>query len=412
MKSPGCIRLAIALTLCMAISIGASEAQEELGAAVANIERAAFWKTRGFNFNPHQMSAQEMDLQVEALSPLVYQREVGGAADQTGDEAVAKTERPSPMPTLDQVKAAAARATSGSQQRALLYGRGLRGMQSLAVKVSLTEASFRKPALWTAEGISEAQIKREIETTLEAAAIKVIPTLDPNSASLRVSARSIDTAYGSYEISVDMRLLDRVTIARSGVTTLAITWKDTLSGYFDKRHDASERQLAYLDDPRQLIRRGVNSLINDWLEANTGPEDAAGHQGGSGLSAGKHLIPEEALVDMAILISLDRQMMQNASSGGNSAVVSMGQSVLLPTLALYLAELGISPEKMEQRHSHLLKADAGAGPYTARFSYVDLPPLSLLEYIQAYSQWLQGGQETPKNTSPPLEVQQAGEAIQ
>jgi hypothetical protein len=254
----------------------------------------------------------------------------------------------------------------------------------VAVKVNLTEASFRKPALWSSEGITEAQIKREVETALTSAGIKVVPALGPSTSGLRISASSIDTAYGSYELRVDMRLLDRVTIARSGVATLAITWKHSLSGYLDERHDASDRLLHYIDNPRQLIRRGVNSFVNDWLQANA-PGDAVQDGDGGVRERGRDIVvPEQALLDMAILISLDRQMTNSIQSQGNEVGVSVGHSVLQATLTEYLSKLGMWSNKMKQRHNHLLKPDAST-PYTARFDYVDLPPMSLVDFLQAHA---------------------------
>jgi len=403
MKNLGKTILIVTLTLTPVLSTALCEQVQDEGlkAAIVNIERAAFWKARGFDFNPNQTSAQQMDMKVAELSPSVYQREVADNADDAdaADNVTATTDKAASAPTLDQAETEADGVISESEQRALLYGRGLKGIRSLAVKVNLTEASFRKPALWTSEGITEAQVKREIETALELAGVKVVPAIGFDSPGLRVSASSIDTTYGSYEISIDMRLLDRVTISRTGITTLAITWKNTLSGYLDERHDASDSQLLYVDDPRHLIRRGVNSFVNDWLEANIAKEPAEGVEGGVGDTDGDYAIPEQALLDMAILISLNRQMLNSASSKGGDRAVSMGQSILLPTLALYLAELGMSPEKMKARHSRLLQTGTDQGPYTSRFSYVDLPPMSLIDYIQEYSQWLQDANETV--ASPP-----------
>ncbi len=396
MKNLGKTVLIIILTLTLAWSTAlcAQAEDESLKAALANMERAAFWKARGFDFNPNKLSAQQMDMKVEEQNPLIYQREVANHAQDPNDSAAVRKDKVAAVPTLDQVKAEAGKVISESDQRALLYGRGLKGIRSLAVKVNLTEASFRKPALWTSEGITEDQIRREIETALESAGIKVVPTINARSSGLRVSASSIDTAYGSYEISIDMRLLDRVTISRSGITTLAITWKHSLSGYLDERHDAGDRHLLYLDNPRQLFRRGVNSFVNDWLAANAAQVPVEAVEVGMDKLGRDYVVPEQALVDMAILISLDRQMMNSTPSKTGDRVLSMGQSVLQPTLARYLAELGISPEKMKSRHSHLLQADTGQGPYTSRFSYVDLAPMSLIDYIQQYSQWQQDANET------------------
>jgi hypothetical protein len=403
MQNLGRTILVVTLTLASSLSPGLyGQAQDgSLKASIANIERAAFWKARGYDFNPNKLSAQQMDMKVEALNPLVYQSEVADRADGPKDDAPAQTDKAAPALTRDQIKAAATRVISESDQRALLYGRGLEGIRSLAVKVNLTEASFQKPALWTSEGISEALIKREIEMALESAGIEVVASINPGSSGLRVSASSIDTAYGSYEINVDMRLLDRVTISRSGVTTLAITWKHSLSGYLDERHDASDSHLKYLDNPRQLIRRGVNSFVNDWLAANAEKTSDKTGNAGEGSTGRDYVIPEQALLDMAILISLDRQMMNSASAKGGQAVVSMGQSILQPALAQYLAKLGISPEKMKLRHSHLLQAGGSQKPYTSRFGYIDLPPMSLIDYVREYSQWLQDpnapGTSAPQN---------------
>ena len=322
-------------------------------------------------------------------NPEFYQADVTDRADQAGENVLLQTDKAAAALTRDQVKAAASQVISEADQRALLYGRGLKGLRSLAVKVNLTAASFQKPPLWTSEGISEAQIKREIETALTSAGIEVVPSISPSSSGLRISASSIDTAYGSYEINVDMRLLDRVTISRSGVTTLAITWKHALSGYLDERHDGSDSHLKYLDNPRQLIRRGVNSFVNDWLAANGEETITETGKRDTGRVGRDYVIPEQALLDMAILISLDRQMMRSASAQGGGSVVSMGQTVLQPALAQYFAKLDISPDKMKLRHSQLLQAGGMQKTYTSRFGYIDLPPMSLLDYVGEYSQWLQ-----------------------
>jgi hypothetical protein len=391
MQNLGRTILVVTLTLASSLSpeLYAQAQDESLKVSITNIERAAFWKTRGYDFNPNKLSAQQMDMKVEELNPQVYQKEVAYRAKKAADNVPQQTDQAAPALTRDQVKAAANRVISESDQRALLYGRGLQGIRSLAVKVNLTEASFQKPALWTAEGIREAQIKREIERALEAAGIEVVASINPGSSGLRVSASSIDTAYGSYEINVDMRLLDRVKISRSGVTTLAITWKHFLSGYLDERHDASDSHLKYLDNPRQLIRRGVNSFVNDWLAANADKTSAEPGNAGATRTDRDYVIPEQPLLDMAILISLNRQMMNRASAKGGQAVMSMGQSILQPALAQYLAKLGISPEKMKQRHSQLLQAGGSQKPFTSRFSYIELPPMSLIDYVREYSQWLQ-----------------------
>ena len=101
-----------------------------------------------------------------------------------------------------------------------------------------------------------------------------------------------------------------------------------------------------------------------------------------------YVVPEQALLDMAILLSLDRKMMASIQSQGSEVGVPVGQSILQSTLTEYLHKLGIWSDKMKQRHNHLLKPDA-SDPYTARFGYVDLPPMSLVEYLQAYAQGLQ-----------------------
>ena len=174
-----------------------------------------------------------------------------------------------------------------------LYGRALKGVDSLGLQVSLSQASVDKPGLWTSEGITETLIKREIELALASAGLKVVP-MGPSVPGLVLIAESTDNSSGDYQITVEVQLLDQVFIVNRGVTTATVTWRDEVSRSYNGRPD-SGKYLHFVDNPRQLIRQCVNGFINDWITANQNvvPRE----------SDKMCVVYEQALIDMSICLA-------------------------------------------------------------------------------------------------------------
>ena len=265
-----------------------------------DIERAAFWKARGFKFDPKQMSAKEMNEKVKELDPVVYWKAEGFVYDPKANILIKipkrdynpldaevielgirlEGEQPDSNSANVEQTVASLKVDLGqisakewdeevkmkAATRLEVFGKALAGVDSLWLTVSLSEGSIEKPSLWTSEGITQAQVKREIELALVSAGLKVAPA-GPSVSGLVLSAYSVDQFNGNYLITVEIQLLDQVYIVNRGITTSAVTWRDEEFVSYNGRLDSSDRR-HFVDNPRQLIRRCVNGFINDWIAAN------------------------------------------------------------------------------------------------------------------------------------------------
>ena len=265
-----------------------------------DIERAAFWKARGFKFDPKQMSAKEMNEKVKELDPVVYWKAEGFVYDPKANILIKipkrdynpldaevielgirlEGEQPDSNSANVEQTVASLKVDLGqisakewdeevkmkAATRLEVFGKALAGVDSLWLTVSLSEGSIEKPGLWTSEGITQAQVKREIELALVSAGLKVAPA-GPSVSGLVLSAYSVDQFNGNYLITVEIQLLDQVYIVNRGITTSAVTWRDEEFVSYNGRLDSSDRR-HFVDNPRQLIRRCVNGFINDWIAAN------------------------------------------------------------------------------------------------------------------------------------------------